>query len=94
MVVATARVELHLPGSGSLKAKRSILSSIKGRIRAKFNVSVAEVDHLDLWQRAALGVAFVTNDRRYADEVLAKVVGLIASEPRVEILDRHVDLDR
>jgi hypothetical protein len=92
LVVATARVELHLPGSGSLKAKRSILGSLKGRIRSRFNVSVAEVDHLDLWQRAAIGVALVTNDRRFADEVLGKVVGLISSEPRVEILDRHIEI--
>lgn len=92
MVVATVRVELHLSESNSLKAKRSVLNSLKERIRSKFNVSVAEVDHMDLWQRSAIGVALVTNDRRYADEVLSKVVDLIASEPRVQILDHHIDL--
>ena len=92
MVVGIVRVELHLPESGSLKAKRSVLSSLKARIRSKFNVSVAEVDHLDLWQRSSLGVAFVTNDRRFADEVLSKVVGLISSEPRIQLLDYTIDI--
>jgi uncharacterized protein YlxP (DUF503 family) len=92
LVVGIVRVEIHLPESGSLKAKRSVLSSLKARIRSKFNVSVAEVDHLDLWQRSSLGVAFVTNDRRFADEVLSKVVDLISSEPRVQLLDYTIDI--
>jgi uncharacterized protein YlxP (DUF503 family) len=92
MVVATMRAELHFPEAGSLKAKRSVLSSVKGRIRARFNVSVAEVDHNDLWQRASLGIALVTNDRRFADEVLSKVVSLISSEPRLQLLDYKVEI--
>jgi hypothetical protein len=92
MVVATVRAEIHVPQSGSLKAKRSVLASVKARLRAKFNVSVAEVGDLDLWQRSVIGVAFVTNDRRFADEVLEKVVGLIASEPRIELLDYRIEI--
>ena len=91
MVVATVRVELHVPEAGSLKAKRSVIASLKGRIRSRFNVSVAEVDHLDLWQRSSIGVAFVTNDRRFADEVLSKVVDLISSEPRLQLLDYRIE---
>ena len=91
MVVATVRAEVHLPEAGSLKAKRSIISSVKGRIRSRFNVSVAEVDHLELWQRSSIGVAFVTNDRRFADEVLSKVVDLISSEPRLQLLDYRIE---
>jgi len=92
LVVATVRAELHIPDANSLKAKRSVITALKSRLRAKFNISVAEVDHLDLWQRAAIGVAFVTNDRRYADEVLSKVVSQIASEPRLALLDYQIDL--
>jgi uncharacterized protein YlxP (DUF503 family) len=92
MVVATVRAEVHLPESNSLKAKRSVITSLKSRLRSKFNISVAEVGELDLWQRASIGVAFVTNDRRYADEVLSKVVSLISSEPRLQLLDYQIDL--
>lgn len=87
MVVGTVRAEIHIPASDSLKAKRSVVSSLKSRIRAKFNVSVAEVDHLDLWQRSALGVAVVTNDHGFAEETLTKVIRLIESEPRLVLLD-------
>ena len=92
MVVATVRAEVHIPDSNSLKAKRSVIVSLKSRIRSKFNVSVAEVDHLDLWQRSSIGVAFVTNDRRFADEVLSKVVAFISSEPRLELLDYQIEI--
>ncbi|HEC82890.1 MAG TPA: DUF503 domain-containing protein, partial [Firmicutes bacterium] len=52
MVVCTCLVSLHIPDSGSLKAKRLVIRRLKDRIRNKFNVSVAEVDDFDLWQRA------------------------------------------
>lgn len=87
MFVATCRIELYLSECGSLKAKRQIIKSLKDRIRNRFNVSVAEVDHLDLWQRATLGVAVVSNEASYADQTLSQVVNLIHQEPRVAVLD-------
>jgi uncharacterized protein YlxP (DUF503 family) len=92
MVVAIAQLDLHLPESGSLKAKRGILKSLKDRIHNQFNVSVAEVDHHDLWQRALLGVAAVSNDRRYADGLLAQVVRLVESHPAVALIDYKTEL--
>ena len=62
MVVGIARIELHIPGAQSLKAKRQVVRSLKERIRARVQAAVAEVDHQDLWQRAALGVAVVSAD--------------------------------
>ena len=73
MVVGLLSVELHLPGARSLKDKRMVLRGVKDRIR-KFNVAVAEIEHHDLWQRAALGVVTVATDERHADRELAAVV--------------------
>jgi uncharacterized protein YlxP (DUF503 family) len=56
MVVGLCTIELHLPGSQSLKAKRQVLLSLKDRLREKFNVSVAEVAEHDRWQKAVLGI--------------------------------------
>lgn len=56
MVVGAALVELHVHGSQSLKQKRGVLRSIAGRLRNRFNVSVAEVGGQDTWQRAVLGL--------------------------------------
>lgn len=91
MVVATCRIEMFVPESGSLKGKRQVIKSLKDRIRNRFNVSVAEVEHQDLWQRATLGVAVVSNDSAHADQTLAHVLNLVQQEPRLTILDYQVE---
>src|SRR5262249_48584759 len=72
MVVGLLTVELHVPGSQSLKDKRMVVRRIKDRLK-KFNVAVSEVDHHDLWQRAALAVVTVSTDEKHADRQLAAV---------------------
>jgi uncharacterized protein YlxP (DUF503 family) len=59
MFVAISRFEIFIPGGRSLKGKRSVVASIKERVRVRFHAAVSEVDHQELWQRAALGVALV-----------------------------------
>ncbi|MFH1312265.1 MAG: DUF503 domain-containing protein [Candidatus Eisenbacteria bacterium] len=92
MIVGTCRVSLHIPDSGSLKAKRFALRSLKDRVRNKFNVSVAEVDDFDLWQRATIGIAVVANEGRFADKVISSVVGMIESDRNVVVIDIETDL--
>ena len=72
MVVALLTVELHVPGSRSLKNKRMVLRRVKDRLK-KFNVAVSEIDHQDLWQRSALAVVTVSTDQSHADRELAAV---------------------
>lgn len=79
MVVGLLQVELTIPSADSLKAKRMVLRSIKDRIRKNFNVSIAEVEDNDQWQSAVLAVALVSNDKRFANQVLSKVVDFIES---------------
>ena len=67
--VAILSVELHFPEAGSLKAKRHHLRSARDNLRNRFGAAVAEVDHHDLWQRAALTVACVARDAKGADEL-------------------------
>ena len=91
MLVGTLQVELLLHACFSLKEKRFVLRSLKSKIGNDFNVSVAEVDFHDKWQRAMLGVAAVSNDRRFLDEVLSKVVNVIDRDDRVEIIAQRVE---
>ncbi len=77
MVVGLLQVELTIPSADSLKAKRMVLRSLKDRIRKNFNVSIAEVEDNDQWQSAVLAVALVSNDKRFANQVLSKVVDFI-----------------
>jgi uncharacterized protein YlxP (DUF503 family) len=79
VAIGVAKVVLHLPDSGSLKAKRQVVHGLLRRIRAQFQVSAAEVGELDLWQRAELAVATVSGDGRHAEEVLAAVLTYIES---------------
>ena len=93
MVVGVLTLELHLPASNSLKAKRSVLNHVKERIRTRFNVSVAEVDHNDSWQLAGVAICCVSNSARHADEMLTKVVKFIAgSRLDAELLDYEMEM--
>ena len=77
MVIGICTLELHLPDNHSLKGKRQVVNSLKGRLKSRFNISVAEVDHLDAWQRAAIGLVMVSNDRRHVDSELSKILNFI-----------------
>ena len=92
MIVGTLKLRLLIRESRSLKEKRRIVSSIKDRIRNEFNVSVAEVESQDSHQQATLGVALVTNDKRYAQEVLSQVVNLVRSHPVAQLLDYELEI--
>ena len=92
MVVGLCTIELHLPGSQSLKAKRQVLLSLKDRLREKFNVSVAEVAEQDRWQKAVLGIACVANENAHANRILDQVVNLVRSVPMIELLQCRIEL--
>jgi uncharacterized protein len=73
MVVALLSIECHLPAARSLKDKRMVLQSVKGRLR-NLNVSVAEVEHQDLWQRAGIAVVTVAANEALAEKALNAVL--------------------
>jgi hypothetical protein len=93
MRVGTMRLELHIPASDSLKAKRSVMNHVKERVRSRFNAAVAEVDHQDLWQRAALGVAVVGGESQILDRVLRDILACVESEARLSVLDYQIQVD-
>lgn len=80
MNVGILRVVLHLPNSGSLKAKRQVVAGLLKRVRNEFSVAAAEVGDGDRWQIAELAVACVSNDARHADQVLARVLTFIEAQ--------------
>ncbi len=92
IIVGLCTIELFIPDSQSLKDKRQVLLSLKERLRQKFNLSVAEVDGLDLWQKAVLGVACVANDGRHVNQVLDQALNLIRSNPAIEIVQSRIEL--
>jgi uncharacterized protein len=79
--------ELHVPESRSLKTKRAAIRPIVDGLRHRFRVSVAEVDHQDRWQRAAIGVALVSGTAGHLREVMDSVERYVTSAPDVEVVD-------
>ncbi len=92
MIVGVCTIELFISDSQSLKDKRQVLHSLKDRLREKFNLSVAEVDAQDLWQKAVLGMACVANEGAHVNRVLEQALNLIRSMPAVEIIRTHMEL--
>jgi uncharacterized protein YlxP (DUF503 family) len=92
MVVGVANIDIHIPQSGSLKSKRHFLKGVKDRLKNKFNVSIAEVGHNDLWQRTTLGVSVVANEKKFANQVLSQVVEQINRENGLQILDYSIEI--
>ena len=92
MLVGVCRLEIFVPESSSLKSKRFVLSSLKKRIRNKFNVSVAEVDNNDKWQLISLGISMVSNERKFIDMNVEEILKLIESDGRMEILNHLVEV--
>jgi len=91
MFVGAITLELFLPECQSLKAKRQILKSIIDKVRAKFNVSIAEVDNQDLWQRATLGIAYVCESNYQTQTVLRKVQAFIEGLNKAEVIDSKIN---
>jgi len=90
--VALGLVELHLAEADSLKGKRHVLRGMKQKVKQRFNVSIAEVDHGNLWQRATLAVACVSNDARFANEVVSKAVNYIDALSDGSVVDVSVEV--
>lgn len=91
MVVGILTVDLMIPESNSLKDKRQVVKSVVDGIRHKFNVSAAELDCLDLWRRAVIGVACISNDKEVANTLLNRVLATIESNPRLSVTDCRLE---
>jgi uncharacterized protein len=90
--VAVGTVELHLPDVGSLKGKRHVLKGLIERVRHRFEVAVAEVDHHDMWQRATLAIACVSHDSRHANEVVSKAMDFIENHVEGSVIDISLEI--
>jgi uncharacterized protein YlxP (DUF503 family) len=90
-VIGVLTLELRLENSHSLKEKRHVVASLKDRLRHKFNVAVAEVDHQDLWQRATLAAVTVSSDQVQAGRVLQGVENEAAALLGPELAEATVE---
>jgi uncharacterized protein len=93
MAVALTRLTLRLPENATLKGKRQVIKSIQQRLHNRFNVSVAEVEHNELWQLAGIDIAAVANSAAHAREVVDSAVAYIeALRLDVEIIEEETEI--
>jgi uncharacterized protein YlxP (DUF503 family) len=90
VTVGLARLTFFLSASHSLKDKRMVVRRVKDRTRQKFNVSIAEVEENDLWQRAVIAVALVGNERRFVESALDEVVRFLREQGEVTNVEREI----
>jgi uncharacterized protein YlxP (DUF503 family) len=93
MSLGLLTLEIHLPGCGSLKEKRRRLKPLLARLQREFNISVAEVDHQDIWQNTVIACALVSNNNRYTQRSLQKVIIWVEHNwPDVELVNEYIEL--
>jgi len=92
MIVGICSIELRLAENHDLKGKRQVLKSVKDRVRNRFNVSIAEVDDLDAWQRTTIGVACVSKDRSQVESTLARVATFVEELHLASVEGVHVEI--
>jgi|YNPNPStandDraft_1061719.scaffolds.fasta_scaffold108031_2 uncharacterized protein YlxP (DUF503 family) len=92
MFVGLVKMSIFIPEGHSLKEKRRILNIIRDRVRNKMNIVVAEVGDQDLWQKAELGFAVVSNDTSFIDSVISKTTEMIEGIIPGHIIDRKYEI--
>jgi uncharacterized protein len=94
MFIGVGRFEIFIPSSVSLKDKRHALGGVRASVRAKLNVSIAEIDHQELWQRSALGVSCVAESMGHCRKMLQEAEKAIARSVAdgAEIVDRSLEI--
>jgi uncharacterized protein YlxP (DUF503 family) len=93
-MIAYLTLELRIEAAASLKDKRQVVRSLKDKLRAHFNVAVAELDHTDLWQRATIGVVSISDSHDYLDGLMQQVeraATRIANDLGGDVVDSFVD---
>jgi hypothetical protein len=92
MVVGTLKIAFHLPENRSLKGKRKVVRSMVDKVKARFNVAIAEIGSNDKWQRIELGITAVGNDRRHIDSSLNHVLDFLDSLCLAQIVETDMDI--
>ena len=92
MVLGTIQLRLHFPMPQSLKEKRSILKSVLTRIRQTFNIGLAEIDGMDLWQYSVIAAVCVGRERREVEKTLDQVREFLDREEELQVVDEQKEL--
>lgn len=93
MVVGILRIELFMDGNRSLKEKRQTLKSLIHRAKSRYsNISIAEVDSNDLWQKATIGICIISNEKRHVNSILDQVADFIDTTGIIRMGNKQLEI--
>ena len=92
MIIGACRIKLHIFESYSLKDKRQVVKSLIERLKARYNISIAEIDELDSWQTALIGFACDSNKTKHVQSVINNVIKFIDNDGRLEITGQDIEI--
>lgn len=92
MIIGSCKIKLKIYSSYSLKDKRRILKGLMGKLKSRYNISIAEVEDNELWNIATIGIACVSNSKSLANEIVDKVIKFIDFNEEVEIIDIEIEM--
>ncbi|KNF10145.1 hypothetical protein CLPU_1c03100 [Gottschalkia purinilytica] len=92
MIIGACTLELRIYEANSLKDKRQVIKSIIGKVRSRFNISIAEIDLNDTWKNSVIGFSCVTNDTTHANQIISTVLKFIEGDGRVEVIYHEIEI--
>jgi len=92
MFVGVCTLELYIFHAYSLKDKRQVIKSIIDRLKSRYNISIAEVGHNDVWNKSEIGISCVSNSKSQINEVFNKIVDFIDNDERVDITNIEMEI--
>ena len=92
MYVGNLLVDIFLPSANSLKTKRKVIQSLIAQLKNRYNISVAEVDNQDLWQKSSLGISCINSDYRNLQSILGKIINHIHTKNDIEVISEKNEI--
>lgn len=92
MIIGLLSIILFLPSSRSLKDKRRLIKGMIEKIKNRYNVSISELDHHDLWQKSKICIAYIAKNQPGIEKTFQKIEGFIESNPEIIIAQKEIDL--
>lgn len=92
MIIGILTVLIEIPSSFSLKEKRRVLNSVKSKLKNRFNISIAEVGEKDIWNRAEIGIAIISDNSSFCNEQLGNVIEFIEKFSDIVVLSVNQEI--
>ena len=92
MIIGILQLELRISESHSLKEKRMVLKGLKDRLHGRFNVSISEIGHQDVWQKSLIGIASIGTYKVYVNGLLSKVLDWVTAHRAVELVSSRMEM--